>query len=131
MNPNLQKLPKGWEKLLADEYQVGASDTEVRAKLRMTQGVWDSLYNDSVDTQFREIVDFGHTLGKAWWLTTARHSLFRKDFNTPLWLGVMRNQYGWSEKPTITTQVPSDLSDDELRERIKSINAKLSKADKA
>ncbi len=131
LNPNFKRLPSGWEKTLASEYLEGASDVEVRAKLRMTQGVWDSLYGDPVNTQFREVVDFGHILSKAWWMSKARKNLHDKTFNANLWLMVMKNQFGWSEKTTFTTKEVTELSDDELMERIKELNKKVDKAHKA
>lgn len=131
MNPNLAKLPQGWEQIIAKEYTEGASDVEVRAKLRMTQGVWDSLYDDMVNTQFREIVDFGRVLSKAWWMSKARENLSSRNFNGNLWLMVMKNMFGWSEKTTISTKEPSDLSHDELMSRISEVQKKLEKAHKA
>ena len=127
MNLNYEKLPKDWQKILANKYLEGASDVEVRAELRMTDGVWDSLYGDPTSSEFREIVDFGHTLAKAWWLAKARTNLTNRNFNTALFTAVMKNQYGWSDKSTLVTKTAADLSDDELNERIKEVYKKLGK----
>lgn len=131
MNPNLTKLPKGWEGILADEYLSGASDVEVRARLRMTPALWDSLMSDPTSSDFKATVDFGRMLSKAWWMSKARKNLDNKAFNANLWFMVMKNQFGWSEKTMTTTKEAVDLSADELDERVTAALAKWKKAVKA
>jgi hypothetical protein len=131
MNPNLTKLPKGWEKILATEYKVGASDVEVRARLKMTQSLWDVLYNDATSSEFKSVVDFGRMLAKAWWMTQARTNLHSRQFNASLWLMVMKNQYGYSDKSVITTKHVEDMSSDELDSRIGEAMKKFAKVKKA
>ena len=119
MNPNYEKLPKGWEALMSGAYEQGCSDVVVRSRLRMSEGVWDSLYNDPVNGSFREIVQFGRGMAKAWWLEQARQALRDKTFNANLWYMVMKNQYGYSDKTTTSIKDDPDLTEDELNERLK------------
>ena len=131
MNSNYEKLPKGWEAVVSKEYESGASDVEVKARLRMTAGVFDSLYNDPVTTNFRQIVDFGRMLAKAWWQRQARENLKDRQFNANLWYMVMKNQYGYSDKTTVSTKDATDLSTDELDAQIREQVKKFIKTDKA
>lgn len=131
MNQNLKKLPKGWEKILATEYKEGASDVEVKARLKMTQSLWDVLYNDATSSEFKSVVDFGRMLAKAWWMTQARKNLHSRQFNATLWLMVMKNQYGYSDKSVVTTKHVEDMSSDELDSRISEAMKKFTKVKKA
>ena len=101
---------------MSEAYLVGCSDVEVRAKLKLTEGMWDALYNDPVNSGFHEVVSFGRGMAKAWWMQQARENLKNRTFQSNLWYMVMRNQYGYSDKTTITTKEPSDLTNDELDE---------------
>lgn len=115
---NFSKLPKDWENIVGGAYAKGCSDVEVKAMLRMTNGMWDTLYNDITESSFRQIVDFGRVLSKAWWMAKARENLSDKQFNATLWYMVMKNQFGWSDKTTTTVKDSSDLSDDDLNMQI-------------
>lgn len=117
-NPNLAKLPQGWEKILAEEYTVGASDVEVMARLRMTVGMFDELYSDPTSSHFKQVVDFGRMLSKAWWYRQGRVNLTKREFNGNLWYQIMKNRYGWSEKTTTTTKEAEEMSSEELEKRI-------------
>lgn len=109
-----KNLPKSWEATIAQEYKEGASDTEVRATLRITDSLWQSLYNDPQASAFRQIVDIGRMLAKGWWLREGRKALRDKAFNASLWHMNMKNRYGWSDKTEITSKVAEDMSSDEL-----------------
>ena len=131
MNPNLKKLPKGWEKILAEEYSNGASDVEVNASLKMTTGLWDILYNDATESEFKQVVDFGRMLAKAWWMRQARENLKSRTFNANLWDKMMTNMYGFSSKTTVQTKEVQEMSGDELDQRIREATKKFAKAHKA
>ena len=112
-------------------YQVGASDTEIKAKLRLTDGTWANLYNDP-EFPFREVVDFGRILAKAWWLTIGRENVSKpaKDFNANLWLMNMKNRWNWSDKTTVkSTKDVEDMDSEELdakvREAVKKVQSKF------
>ncbi len=127
----LKKLPKGWESIVAKEYLEGASDIEVRARLKMTAGLWDTLYHDAASSEFKAVVDFGRMLAQAWWMTQARINLHTRSFKENLWLMVMKNQYGYSDKSTITTKHVEEMSKDELDQRIKESMKKFTKVDRS
>jgi hypothetical protein len=116
---NTKNLPTGWQKIVGTEYKEGASDTEVRAKLRITESLWQSLYNDPQGSAFREIVDIGRMLAKGWWMREGRKALRDKGFNQALWYMNMKNRYSWSEKTETSTRVGQDMSSDELDEAVK------------
>lgn len=118
VNPLLAKLPQGWEKTLAAEYMAGASDIEVMAELRITKGLFDKLYSDPSTSVFKEVVDFGRMMQKAWWYKAGRLNLSNRQFNGNLWYMVMKNRFGWSEKTTTTTKESEDLTAEELDARI-------------
>lgn len=124
------KLPPDWAKLVHREYAAGASDTEVRATLRMTKSLWDALMQDAENSQFKEIIEFGRTFAKAWWLTQARSNLQNRSFNANLWMMVMKNLYGFSEKSTVVTKEEEALSNEELDERIQQAMDKYTKANR-
>ena len=115
---SIKVLPKGWEQVVATEYREGASDTEVRAKLRVTLSLWQSLYNDPQASSFREVVDIGRMLAKGWWLEQGRKALRDRAFNANLWHMNMKNRYSWSDKTEVSTKIAEDLSSDELDEAI-------------
>lgn len=123
-------LPKGWASIAADMYKDGASDTEIKAKLKVTTGLWDSLYNDPLASNFREVVDFGRMLAKAWWLSEGRSNLQNKIFNANLWHMNMKNRYGWSDKTEIRTKPIKELTDEELDMYIRNSEKQHIKASK-
>lgn len=127
----LDRLPSGWAKVVSVAYLEGASDVEVRAELRITKKLWDHLYHDPVSSEFKEIVDFGRMLSKAWWMSQARMNLKERSFNANLWHTYMKNMHGWSEKTTVTTKEASDLSGDQLDERIAEAFKKFAKVVKS
>ena len=127
MNTNLAKLPPDWAKTLSSLYEVGAADVEVRAALRMTKGLWDSLMQDATDSDFRSIVEFGRMLSHAWWLTQGRINLNKRTFNANLWFMIMKNQHGYSDKTTTTTKEAADMSSDELDQRVEEAMKKYNK----
>jgi len=118
VGPLLTKLPKNWEEVLTSEYMSGASDYEVMATLRMTKGLFDKLYSDPTTGIFKELVDFGRLMAKAWWYRQGREGLTTRNFNGNLWYNVMKNRFGWSEKTTTSTKESEDLTAEELDARI-------------
>jgi hypothetical protein len=126
-NPLLAKLPKGWEQIVATEYSEGASDYEVMAQLRITKGLFDKLYVEPDTSAFKEVVDFGRLMRKAWWYRQGREGLNSRQFNGNLWYTYMKNCFGWSEKTTTTTKEVEDLTSEELDARIREAVKKFNK----
>ena len=109
-----KNLPKGWAETLAEMYSEGASDTEIRAELKITKSLWDSMYTDAMSSMFQEVVDFGRMLSNAWWLKHGRKQLFNKQFNSPLWLMNMKNRFGWSDRTESQTKSVVGMDSEEL-----------------
>jgi hypothetical protein len=104
-----------WASILVAEYEAGADDEEVMAAIRLSRKDFAAYYEDNAT--FRELVDVGRLASAAWWKRTARLNLFNKNFNSSIWLPVMRHRFGWSDKSelNITGAPLSTKSDDELR----------------
>ena len=87
-----------WRKTMLSMYDQGASDSEIMKELGLSLGSWESLYADVMESDFKEIVDYGRLMARAWWDAQGRINLFNKQFNTSLWVINMKNRFGWSEK---------------------------------
>jgi hypothetical protein len=125
MSQNIKKLPEGWPSTMGGMYAEGASDTEIRSELKMSKGLWDSLYNDPASSSFKEVVDFGRELAKGWWLKQGRVNLKSKQFNATLWHMNMKNRYGWSDKTEVTTKDAAEMSSDELEKAVQAASEKI------
>lgn len=123
-------LDKDWMELCLAEYADGASDSEVSSVLQLTQSEFNQLL--ASDDDFKDIIEYGRELAKAFWYGQARANLKNKMFQTTLWYAVMKNRYGWSEKSTLSSDVPvSEKTDDELRQEIQDLMKKYDKVDNA
>ena len=116
-----------WVKVLTDSYKEGFSDVEVCRELRITMKQFTSMYDKN--DKFAELVDFGRMLSHAWWMEKARKNLNMRDFNTSLYVMVMKNRYGWAEKLEASQVDSSDVqSVRELRARLEKELPKLVKS---
>lgn len=102
---------KEWINELKDAYLQGASDVEICKILKMTQKEFDSYYERSAS--FKEMVDIGRMMSKAWWYEQGRRNIENTKFNTTLWSFNMKNRYGWADK-TENTSVDADFEDMDL-----------------
>jgi hypothetical protein len=102
---------KAWINDLKDAYLQGASDVEICKILKMTQREFDSYYEKSPN--FKEMVDIGRMMAKAWWYEQGRRNIENTKFNTTLWSFNMKNRYGWADK-TENTSVDADFEDMDL-----------------
>jgi hypothetical protein len=102
---------KQWVNELKDAYSQGASDPEICKILKITQREFDQNYEKSA--AFKELVDIGRMMSKAWWLEQGRRNIENTKFNTTLWSFNMKNRYGWADK-TENTSVDGDLEDKSL-----------------
>ena len=125
MSQNIKKLPPEWPAIMGEMYAEGASDTEIRSRLKMSRRLWDNLYNDAVSSSFKEVVDFGRELAKGWWLEQGRVNLTNKQFNAVLWHMNMKNRYGWSDKTEVTNKDAVNMSADELDKAVESAMLKI------
>jgi hypothetical protein len=126
----LAELPKDWQKTALAMYDSGASDREVMRELGLTPTRWRIL-EQSLTGDFPEVVELGRMLAHAWWETLGRKSVLDKDLNTPLYVAVMKNRFGWSEKqndPNVSAVDGKNLSDEDLNRMVKDLMAKWEQA---
>ena len=123
----LEKKDPDWRKTALALYDQGASDREVMKELALSPGSWEVLYNDVLESDFRELVDFGRLLSHAWWESQGRINLRNKQFNAALWTINMKNRFGWSEKTeqSMTNLDYGNMDSDTLLKEIKELNARL------
>jgi hypothetical protein len=126
----LAELPDDWQKTALAMYDSGASDREVMRELGLTPTRWRIL-EQSLTGEFPEVIELGRMLAHAWWETLGRVNIKEKDLNTPLYVAVMKNRFGWSEKqndPHVTGVDGKNLSDDDLNRMVKDLMAKWEQA---
>jgi hypothetical protein len=87
-----------WRKAILLMYDGGVSDFEVMRVYKLRKQDWNRLMNDTVTSDFAEVIDFGRILAQAWWMEQGRVGLGKKGFNTNLWNINMQNRWGWSTK---------------------------------
>lgn len=116
-----------WRKLVLSLYNQGASDREIMRELSMTPASWNVIYDDVLESDFQELVDFGRAMSHAWWESQGRINLKTRYFNTALWTINMKNRFGWSEKTEQSlTQIDFQQMDDTaLIKEIRELNAKM------
>ena len=65
-------------------YEVGASHSEVAAKLGVTYDCFEKWRHKH--KKFGEAIECGKQLSQAWWLEQARVNVGNKDFNVKFWI---------------------------------------------
>lgn len=123
------KLPEGWQEEFLTLYNNGAGDFEVMRDFAITPKAWRLLYNNISDPEFKEVVDYGHALCRAWWESEGRKALRDRQFNTRLYDLTMQNRFGWAERSESTiTETPLEEADEKaIDERL---NALLGQGDR-
>jgi hypothetical protein len=119
---NIDTHNLSWVNEVKEAYSTGCSDVEVCKILKITQKKFDELYSDPDNTGFKQLVDMGRTMSKAYWYELARKNLWERSFNSTMWAFVMKNRFGWAEKSENLdkTDIPTDqLSLEELQQRLK------------
>lgn len=115
-----------WAKEMIDLYEAGASDVEVASALRLTEKEFDKRYKD--DDLFQRLVQIGRLHAKAFWYKQSRLGLRDRSFNGALYIKIMQNRYGWSDKSETTERKPADqMSEDELKTEIDGLMKKMAK----
>lgn len=122
----MSSTDKHWAETLKELYEKGASDVEVCKELGVTTAKFEQMMKENA--QFRKLVEYGRTLAQAWWMGHARTALFNKAFNHSLWLSVMKNRFGWTDKGAGDSEIPdAQRSVEELRDQMKKILPKVIK----
>lgn len=89
-NPNMK------ERIL-EMMREGALKCEIAAELEIPYSKflrWRKQYED-----FDEIIKLGETFSMAWWSRRGRVNLENPRFNHMLWYSIMKNAYGYGDKP--------------------------------
>lgn len=108
---------KSWAKQIVEAYELGCSDAEVAAELKVTIKEYYRQITDN--PTFAKLVEYGRTLSQAFWEGQARKNLSNKQFNTPLWAFYMKNKFAWADKTESVNSnenVNTDL--DSLRQQV-------------
>lgn len=109
-------------------YEAGCSDNQVCARLRFTHAHFKKLQMEN--PVFRDAVNMGHILQKAWWEDQGHTNLSNKNFNASLYGLIMKNRYGYGEKmeiKSVTTEEIEASSTDELENRLLSLMPSFAK----
>lgn len=124
----IEELPEDWQKTALAMYDSGASDREVMRELGLTPYRWDTLMQ-SLTGEFGEVVELGRMLSHAWWESLGRKGVLEpKLLDTTLYVAVMKNRYGWSEKQNdMTVTDGKNLSEDDLNRMVKELMTKWEK----
>jgi len=104
-------LPEGWQESILGMYEKGYPNDEVIAwilKNRPCRNFTRNLFNKWRNTieEFKEVIDKGQILKKAWWLQQGRENIGNCKYNVPLYIRMMGNMFGW--KSEITSQEVKD-----------------------
>lgn len=98
---NIRDLPDGWENIMREAAQEGASDVEVRCLLGIGESGWYTLIED--DDDFRRTVKQCKDLCQVWWERQGRKmSCGESDGNATTWIFNMKNRFGWKDKTELT-----------------------------
>lgn len=95
---NTSNLPKDWDKIVNELYAVGASDVEIRTRIKISNDLFYRLLKE--DKVFSEIIKKGRELSQSWWEKQGRLNLENSKFNHVLWYMNMKNRFrkDWNEK---------------------------------
>lgn len=125
---HLAKLPEDWTQLFLEMYNQGCSDTELMKEFGITPKAWKIMLIALGESEFHEVVDFGHALAQAWWEFQGRTNLKTRGFNVRLYDINMQNRWGWARKSELSdTDSQIGAADDKaLDRRIKELSKKVS-----
>ncbi len=101
---------------VAEAYENGAHDIEICKVLRLTPSKFEQYYRE--DAKFKEVVDLGRTLSKAYWYEQGRTQLQNPKFNNTLWAFNMKNRFGWADKTETVTKDESEESIETLKNKL-------------
>ena len=128
--PELESREELWQKEMLDLYLQGASDYEVMRELDLTPAKWATMEQAAFDSNFRETVEVGRAMARAWWETIGRTNIKNTKFNTALYKFNMANRFGWTEKSeTSMTNVDfSNMDNQTLNDTIQGLYKRLQDA---
>lgn len=101
MSQNQSSNPTVYD-LIEQAYSEGASDVEVCKILKIRQRDFEQKYQ--TNQAFREIVDIGRMMRRAYWMEQGRLNMQNPKFNRNIWLDFMKNEFGWADKSEVVTK---------------------------
>lgn len=107
-------LPAGWQVVMLDMFDKGYTNEELISWIAKARGgdfTVNTFYRWYRDIPaFKKVVEIGNIYKKAWWLRQGRENIGSPKFNTPLYIRLMANLFGWA---TDSSQIESvgDKSD--------------------
>lgn len=118
---------KQWIQAVVAAYENGASDHEICKIMRITYDTFQKYYDEAAS--FKELVEMGRAMAKAWWYEQGRINIDNTKFNTSLWMFNMKNRYGWADKTeNVNTNENWDNMDlDQLEQRLRKLAPKAFK----
>ena len=126
---HLDKLPDQWQTSFLEMYDVGCGDAEVMREFGIAPKAWNIMLNSLGESEFSEVVEFGHVLARAWWEQQGRTNLNKRGFNVRLFDINMQNRWGWARKAELETETQIVAADDNaLDARLEELRNKVSGA---
>jgi hypothetical protein len=106
----LKDLPRNWRSIIRNEMGEGASLEEIKAKFKLYNKTYRRFLVDF--PEFKEVIEEGKELSKAWWMKTGRLQLWNKNFSYTGWYMQMKNRFGWTDRQeqTHVLDVPSRIT---------------------
>jgi hypothetical protein len=122
----MDTLPEDWTTQFLAMYDDGCSDFEVMRQFGITPKQWQMVYSALGESEFQEVVEYGHALARAWWEAQGRTNLTKRGFNVRLYDINMQNRYDWARKAENTDgdTVVGAADDASLSHRIKELESK-------
>lgn len=102
----LSDLSPEWQKIVIDEFAVGASLQEIYGYLDISESTFKRLCRD--EPEFSRTIKRGLRLSQKWWLEVGRKYIRDKDFNATLWYMNMKNRFDWADKKEIKQDITSN-----------------------
>ena len=113
-------LRPGYQREVLEQYALGCTDSEICAMLQIAMRQFNKHYDN--DDTFKEVVDYGRTLSKAFWDKLGRTKVDDKNFNTALYVAWRKNYHGWADKVQNETRISElNLSSDEVDAELASL----------
>lgn len=97
------------------------------AELKLTEKEFDQRLLE--DELFARLVQIGRMQAKAFWYKQGRLGLRDRSFNGKLYVDIMKNRFGWSERTENTERRPDDMkSEDELKQELDALMKRVQRA---
>lgn len=124
-------LKEGWQDRMMTWYGQGCTDDEVIANILIERGTFSryifGFWQASVP-EFKDVLEKGKILQKAWWIKTGRENIQNNKFNTPLYIRLMLNLYKWRLSEAAKSETPELNTDNLTTEELETLERLMKKA---